>query len=201
MSHSFLDFSDFDGAWRYSSAASIATATPIHFLNAGTPALIRIRTPVTGSLNLEKPLNGSITRRRTMSDATPLPLSLTAEIYAAAGAHRPISAILVSFARVDWNVDKSAHPHLGRPADLPQEGTEDLEAVSPKSELPRALQNALRKQVVGLSVQINEPEQERRARLGSSLVAVKSPYVKSPYLPRVSKLRAWIRRVVGKFRQ
>lgn len=187
MSHSFLEFADFDGAWRYSSTPSIATAQLFPIASAGQPTLIHIRAPASRSLtfNLRQPSTSSIaSRRRAQSESIPRNLQPNT----IAGAERPISAILVSFTPVNW----ISEPHPGPPADLPR--GEDNEAVSPKSRLPGPLQKAESK------LRFPDPlALEEKKRIGTSVAAVKSPYPLQAR-SRSTRLRAWTKGLVGKLR-
>lgn len=194
MSHSFLEFADFDGAWRYSSTPSIATAQirPIAF--AGKPTLIHIRAPTSRSLTASQASTSSIfSRRRTQSDTT-LSFLLPAPLFATAGAERPVSAILVSFAPIHWT---DSAPHPGEPADIPR--GEDVEAVSPKSALPGALQRVLMRNETGESVRFVEPLRPTK-KMGTSVEAIKSPYPRRE-IKGWRKVRRWCGRAWERLRR
>ena len=192
MSHSFLEFADFDGAWRYSSTASIGTAQTKHIAFAGSPTLVHIRAPISGSMPLSRPAKGSIaSRRRAQSDGAQYLTPNTG-----AGAERPISAILVSFAPVKWSSSSESEPHPGHPADVSR--GEENEAVSPKSRLPGALQRViLRRETTGAS---SLRFVEGPKRIGTSMKALKSPYPTPASIPSGARTRArlWVKKLVGK---
>lgn len=201
MSHSYLDFADFDAAYRYSSTPSIATAELQPLTAPGKPTLIHIRAPASRSLplSLANPSSGSVvSRRRAQSDTTASSyLKADTEVEVGAGAERPISAILVSFAPIDWAGAAAAatEPHPGTPASIAS--VEDVEAVSPKSKVPRVLLRVLQRTTPPAPIQIADSSlnsgsgsasgeriiiveplrigKEKR-RKGTSVVALKSPY-------------------------
>lgn len=205
MSHSFLDFADFDAAYRYSSSPSIGTAQLEFIRPADKPTLIHIRAPASRSLPLSPPPQGVFSaRRRTHSDTTAQsrPTSLTPN--ASAGAERPISAILVTFTPIHWTATPTNDPHPGTNTVIPSSAdSEDVEAVSPKSNYPGILQRTLRRETTGLSVRIQEDPGVVSRRIGTSLVAIKSPYPPGMLVRDRGrrKVREWVGRVVERVRR
>lgn len=203
MSHSFLDFADFDGAYRYSSTPSIGTAQLQFIVPAGKPSIIHIRAPASRSLPLVQPAGTPAFHRRTQSDTPHASPSLIFEAYARAGAERPYSAILVSFAPIHWTTTPFADPHPGTQSTIPSSADiEDVEAISPKSNYPGILQRTLRRETTGLSFRIEEDPDVVSRRVGTSLVAVKSPYPPGMLRRDRARRRAreWVERVVGRVR-